>query len=287
MSRRPLLLLFLATLACDPGTPAAPPPPPAAYTGPHAETLTQVDALVKSGKPVEGYAQLRRALDEAPAGAPGRDVLAERADRLAFLLGVTDGAAITTHNLAPPSVDPGRAQAVGDARLLYEQANTLRLKGEQQAAMEAYAAVLKAVDSKEDPELYWNAFQSLDELQPQAASREAGFTSDAGEEDEGEVEDGDEGDDSSEGPPLTGDRVKDARSAYLKAVALERAGQLSEAHFALRAVVSELPAGGDPQLAASARQHLASVESRMKAQGMELPTDGDPEALEVFDVEPD
>lgn len=252
------LAVALTAGACDLSTPqVAPAHPPASSEDPMAEA----EAMEAAGQRVTAYQAYARLAQELPADDPRKAEARERARRLGFLLGIPDGDAVTTHNLAPPSVDPGRSQAVAEARALYEKAQEKRAAGDSQGALEDFSRVLTLVDSKEDPELYWNAFQSVGDLSPEPPPRPESDGGYGGEDggDDGEGDDGDGGD-SGEGPG--------GREAYMRGMSLERAGRLPQARDAFKAALRDLRIEEDPQLVRAAQQHLSAVEEKLGAAGV-------------------
>lgn len=195
----PLAILF--TTGCQWSTPATPgegelparllqaPPGSLEESAPgnYAQLLSQAQELEARRSTIRALRVYRLALDAAPSDLPSaeRKALVETIDRLAFVLGVTQGNAdearggVVSVAMAPAAggQKPAESEPLVRARSLYAQAREKEQGGSTVEALELYLQIRTVITEKDDAPLYWNAWQRALDLSPEPLERDKGVTS--------------------------------------------------------------------------------------------------------------
>lgn len=195
---RALPVACLLVTACQWSTPATPgegelparslqaPPGSLEESAPgnYAQLLTQAQELEARRSTIRALRVYRQALEAAPADLPGaeRQALVETIDRLAFVLGVTQGnadearggAASIALATAPEAQNVQASEPLVRARSLYAQAREKEQAGNLAEALELYLQIRTVITEKDDAPLYWNAWQRASDLSPEPLERDKG-----------------------------------------------------------------------------------------------------------------
>jgi len=236
--------------------------------------LTRANALELNRRPIEALRLYRRALEVAPSDLTmeARQQVKERISRLSFVLGIPDGADLDAGPTAR-KVEGGESTQMLRAMAFYKNAQEAELAGRRQEALALYREVLKQIRESDGRDLYWNAWQKIEDLSPEGEGpaavqqRRDETSGDTGEESAAMVEDEDGtlvrgGTEAAEGGRPADASLSRARSIYMKGMDYNRANNKDLARQSFSEVLTLIRESQDPELYRAARQNLVDIQGQ-------------------------
>jgi len=280
-------IILVSLLACTPPDaaphrsaekPSVPPEAPAGATEadqgpPFRQVLARARSLEANRRPIQALQLYRTALATAPTEFPRQEYesLQEHTRRLSFLLGIPD-ASLERSRLRSHRLSTEDSDDVRKASALYAQAIRAQDAGEKARAITLYRETLRSLQESQNKELYWNAWQRLDDLAPGGAQPPTTTMADPAESErnleealfDGSLVAVEPNERLSARAPAQ--RLSQARARYIKGMDYARAKDNSLARRAFQDVLILIRESQDPELYRAARQNLVDLNGEGQGQ---------------------